>query len=174
MQQTVKDMNQSLVDDFLVFSDKIGAANFFWSFPSKEFQDQTVRKTGLEASLRNTDVNIANITTQIETARESRSANNRVKLLHELESLKQLEGQLDNQLEELKVNDPDEICRVEKLALANKTAADRWTDNIWQIKSYLTKRKGMAGKEVIFRNRYEVKFVNYLNIDCTTVVCIGG
>ena len=33
VQQTVKDVNQSLIDDSLVCSDKIGAANIFWSFP---------------------------------------------------------------------------------------------------------------------------------------------
>lgn len=30
-----QEVNQSLVDDGLVDMDKIGAANFFWSFPSK-------------------------------------------------------------------------------------------------------------------------------------------
>ena len=30
-----QDINQSLVDDSLVDVDKIGASNFFWSFPSK-------------------------------------------------------------------------------------------------------------------------------------------
>lgn len=30
-----QEVNQSLVDDGLVDLDKIGAANFFWSFPSK-------------------------------------------------------------------------------------------------------------------------------------------
>lgn len=30
-----QDINQSLVDDGLVDMDKIGASNFFWSFPSK-------------------------------------------------------------------------------------------------------------------------------------------
>lgn len=33
VQQTVKDVNQSLIDDSLVCCDKIGAANIFWSFP---------------------------------------------------------------------------------------------------------------------------------------------
>eukprot|EP00474_Spongospora_subterranea_P000444 CRZ00902.1 hypothetical protein [Spongospora subterranea] len=33
--QTVKDILQSLVDDGLVDSDKIGAGNFFWALPSK-------------------------------------------------------------------------------------------------------------------------------------------
>lgn len=30
-----QEVNQSLVDDGLVDLDKIGSANFFWSFPSK-------------------------------------------------------------------------------------------------------------------------------------------
>lgn len=40
VQQTIKDINQSLVDDSLVLTDKIGAANFFWSFPSKAWEDK--------------------------------------------------------------------------------------------------------------------------------------
>lgn len=33
--QTIKDVVQSLVDDRLVEMEKIGSANFYWSFPSK-------------------------------------------------------------------------------------------------------------------------------------------
>lgn len=33
--QTIKDVNQSLVDDSMVMVDKIGSANIYWSFPSK-------------------------------------------------------------------------------------------------------------------------------------------
>ena len=40
VQQTIKDMNQQLVYDNLVLSDKIGSANFFWSFPSKLIIDK--------------------------------------------------------------------------------------------------------------------------------------
>jgi hypothetical protein len=148
VQQTVKDMNQSLIDDFLVFSDKIGSANFFWSFPSKAYQDQCVRRDGLQATLSTTAGNIALATTNIATAKAARSSPNRSKLLAELSALKRTEEQLDGQLDQLRVNDPDEILRVQKLAMANKAAADRWTDNTWQIKSFLTKRKGISGKEV--------------------------
>ena len=35
VEQTIKDVNQTLLDDNLVQSDKIGSANFYWSFPSK-------------------------------------------------------------------------------------------------------------------------------------------
>jgi len=33
--QTIKDVNQSLVDDNMVETDRIGAGAFFWAFPSK-------------------------------------------------------------------------------------------------------------------------------------------
>ena len=35
--QAIKDVNQSLVDDNLVESDKIGIGSFFWALPSKGF-----------------------------------------------------------------------------------------------------------------------------------------
>lgn len=38
--QTIKDVNQSLVDDNLVQFDKIGAGAFFWSLPSMGYQNR--------------------------------------------------------------------------------------------------------------------------------------
>ena len=38
--QTIKDVNQSLVDDNLVETDKIGSGAFFWALPSKGFQSR--------------------------------------------------------------------------------------------------------------------------------------
>lgn len=43
--QTIKDVNQALVDDALVDCDKIGSGNYFWSFPSKLSQARK-RKLG--------------------------------------------------------------------------------------------------------------------------------
>jgi len=37
---TIKDVNQSLVDDNLVEFDKIGAGAFFWALPSKGFSQR--------------------------------------------------------------------------------------------------------------------------------------
>ena len=38
--QAIKDVNQSLVDDNLVETDKIGIGCFFWAFPSMGFQSR--------------------------------------------------------------------------------------------------------------------------------------
>lgn len=154
-------MNQSLVEDFLVFSDKIGSANFFWSFPSKAFQDQNVRKDTLCSARAQIRLNVDTVSNQVEEARAERNHPDRARMLTELTNIRKEEELLDGQLGQLKVNDPDEIRRVEKLALINKASADRWTDNIWQIKSYLTKKKGMSGKEV---SAFDWRFAEYLLI----------
>ena len=141
-------MNQSLVDDFLVLSDKIGSANFFWSFPSKAYQDQVVRRDTMRSTLVQLANHTESLNRQIQEEISTRCDLGRDTWMKELSDLRNEEALLDKQLDRLKVNDPEEILRVEKLAMSNKAAADRWTDNIWQIKSYMTKRKGMSGKEV--------------------------
>ena len=39
----VKEHNQSLVDDNIVLSDKIGSSVFFWSFKSQDFHQKSVQ-----------------------------------------------------------------------------------------------------------------------------------
>ena len=50
-------------------------------------------------------------------------------------------------MEERSSTDPEETQRIIQAEL-NRRASDRWTDNIWNVKKYLTKKKGMAGKDV--------------------------
>jgi hypothetical protein len=65
-----------------------------------------------------------------------------------LEQLKRREVEIDSILEVSKANDPEELERVKRCVDANIDGANRWTDNIWVVKKYLTKKKGMQGKEV--------------------------
>lgn len=44
VQQSVKDVLQTLVDDGLVTVEKIGISNFYWSFPSSIQQSVSVIK----------------------------------------------------------------------------------------------------------------------------------
>jgi hypothetical protein len=105
-------VNQSLIDDFLVLGDKIGAANFFWSFPSKAYQDQIVLKEQLENTLKQSQSNIVEIVQQIDTAKLSRNGPDRAANLKRLEALKAQENAANAQLEAMKFNDPAEIKKV--------------------------------------------------------------
>ena len=68
--------------------------------------------------------------------------------LARLEKLQAEEIHLNSTLGSMRSNDPAEVKNVEESAAANKIAGDRWTDNIWSLKNYLTKKKGLSGKEV--------------------------
>lgn len=148
VQQTVKEVNQSLVDDFLVLTDKIGAANFYWSFPSKAYQDQIHFRESFDASQQALRQAVSETQQAIAEASAVRKADGREEKLRRLAALQAEEKEIDRQLEALKFNDPEEIKRIIREAEANQQAANRWTDNIWAVKSFLTRKKGMSSKEV--------------------------
>mmetsp|Transcript_30768 Transcript_30768/g.40650 ORF Transcript_30768/g.40650 Transcript_30768/m.40650 type:complete len:207 (+) Transcript_30768:38-658(+) len=148
--QSIKDVNQSLVDDNLVDNDKIGSANFFWSFPSKVFITKKSLVESLEQKIDETEEKIAQHKRKVEElineGRED-TEERRVKLAR-LRSEEERSVELDGQLESLKENDPKELERIANEADQCKEAVNRWTDNIWAIKSWCVKKKGMASKEV--------------------------
>ena len=84
----------------------------------------------------------------LKEAKQRRCAPDRASKLQKLNDLIEQEKLLNQQLEVLKSNDPEEVARVEKTADYCKSAADRWTDNIFTLKSYLVKKQGISGKEV--------------------------
>jgi nitrogen fixation-related uncharacterized protein len=132
-----------------VLSDKIGSANFYWSFPSKYYQDLKNLKESSIRSIDKVNANIEEIKNQINFNKNDRNDPKRSEKLNALESLKKEESILESRLEEMKFNDPEEIELINKQVKINKESVDRWTDNTWTVKSYLTKKKGMNGKEVI-------------------------
>ena len=148
VQQTIKDINQSLIHDQKVQSDKMGSGVFFWSFPSKEFQDRKVKKGLMERQLDNARMALANAEESKSAAEASRNSSERPTKMRRLETLQVEEARLNGILEMNKKNDPEEISRVDKLALINQTCANRWTDNLWALKSYLVKQRGFLGKDV--------------------------
>lgn len=68
--------------------------------------------------------------------------------MEKLKTLSEEEKHLDEQLEQYKANDPVVMKTYRQQCEMNKLGVDRWTDNIWQLKSYLTKKRGLQGKEV--------------------------
>lgn len=56
---------------------------------------------------------------------------------------------LQAELDVLKENDPQALADLEKELKLVKEAANRWTDNIFNCKDYLVKKRGMDRKEVL-------------------------
>lgn len=58
------------------------------------------------------------------------------------------EAEADRQLALLAANDPEALERTKQQAKACREAAERWTENVWTLKRYLTKKRGLPGKDV--------------------------
>ena len=159
---SVKDVLTSLVDDGLVDSDKIGTSVYFWAFPSKATQ---VRKRKIETSTENLEtvgwfidvsgfiVSVNNIflgqlkkrlvsaEKSIGEAQKGReTSDERDKLLTALETEKQENKRLEGRLKEFAENDPAVLEAMAKEATQAVEAANRWTDNIYSIQSWIRKK----------------------------------
>jgi chromosome segregation ATPase len=104
----------------------------------------------LESSIKQTQQNITTAEQNIDISRQSRSEPNRPTKLQSLEQLRLEEKSLSKRLEDLKENDPEHIDSVIQESKRCKAAANRWTDNVWVLKSFLTRKMGRSSKEVNF------------------------
>ena len=98
--QSVKDVNQSLVDDNLVETDRIGIGCFWWALPSKGFQ---VRKNLIEdydKKLETCKTEIEETTTKIKTETEKRDSmdGKRDEMIAELAEMQKKRDELNTKL----------------------------------------------------------------------------
>lgn len=150
-QNTIADINQSLVDDGLVDKEKIGGSNYFWSFPAKKDRmkqlahEETLR--GIERVRSQTSDAQAKLA-DAKRGREEDESGERAKKLARLSELATTRKAVEAELEKLKENDPQAIADLEKELKLVKEAANRWTDNIFSCKDYLVKKRAMGKQEV--------------------------
>jgi Leucine zipper with capping helix domain len=73
----------------------------------------------------------------------------RVAKLARLAELAKEHAALQTEYEALKENDPQALADLQKELDLVKNAANRWTDNVFNCKTYLVKKRGMDKKEAI-------------------------
>jgi chromosome segregation ATPase len=106
--QTIKDVNQALVDDNLVDTDKIGSGNYFWSFPSKVAQQRKRKLEEIECRREELKSKIQSTKDKIAKEKGLRNeSDERVERLNRLASLKSDTEELKQKVYHLKENDPD-------------------------------------------------------------------
>jgi hypothetical protein len=147
---SILDVNNSLIDDGLVDKEKIGGSNYFWSFPAKkdrlvqlQHQQNLQAVELLQSQVRDATVALA----EAQRGREDVDGV-RVEQLQRLDALGRERGRLVTELAELQENDPQALADLEHELQLVTAAAHRWTDNIFNCKAYLIKKRGMDKKEV--------------------------
>lgn len=145
----IADINQSLVDDGLVDKEKIGGSNYFWSFPAKRDRLNQLKHEQTLASIEALKTRVAEANAKLADAKRGREDEDgeRAKKLARLSELNKVRQEMESELESLKENDPQALADLEKELKLVTEAANRWTDNIFSCKSYLTKKRGMDKKD---------------------------
>lgn len=165
VQQTVKDVVKELTDEVrltkwfsftwrcsnpphtqsLVDCDKIGATNWFWSFPSKEAgMVRTKVKT-----LKEKEAQLLEEVNRLKERKEELLKDRpmtpeRTEHLNQLQILKTTKVELEARLKNAKDNDPEEGRKLVRACAEAKASAERWTDNTFSTLDWLKKSCGMS------------------------------
>ncbi|KAJ4944456.1 hypothetical protein JOQ06_013000 [Pogonophryne albipinna] len=138
---SVKDVLQSLVDDNMVDSERVGTSNYYWAFPSKALHARKNKLEGLENQISEAKQRKASVQKAVEKAKVGRQdTKERGSLLKELQALREERTQLQAELEKYRECDPEVVEEMRKSNGVAKDAVSRWTDNVFAIKSW-TKKK---------------------------------
>lgn len=144
----VEAVNQELIDDGMVDTDKIGPGNFYWSFPSKKDQEILRRRERVQSALDDAEASMEPLRKRRAAAAVGKEDTpERDEKVRRLNAMRNERQALEVEAETLKDRDPEEVARLEADIGTCKDAADRWTDNIYEIKSWLMKKRGVSSKE---------------------------
>lgn len=155
---SIPEIHQSLVDDGLVEKEKIGGSNYCWAFKAKA--DRMAQKEHQKTLqlIQQLKVQVEEAAAQLADAKRGREDDNngttdggedRATKLRRLVELETRKTQIQTELESLKENDPAALADLDKELKLVTEAAHRWTDNIFECKSYLIKKRGMEKKDAL-------------------------
>eukprot|EP00536_Pseudo-nitzschia_multiseries_P003844 jgi/Psemu1/295346/fgenesh1_pm.61_\ len=162
---SIPDIHQGMIDDALVEKAKIGGSNFFWSFKAKKDRVAQIQHEDTLKLIEELKPKVAEAEARLSDAKRGREEDDdvdngeekqedgetttggRAKKLARLTELGKEKAALESELERLKENDPATLADLEKELQLVTQAAHRWTDNIFECKAYLVKKRGMEKKE---------------------------
>eukprot|EP01017_Pseudomicrothorax_dubius_P047701 TRINITY_DN8598_c0_g1_i1.p2 TRINITY_DN8598_c0_g1~~TRINITY_DN8598_c0_g1_i1.p2 ORF type:complete len:205 (+),score=66.61 TRINITY_DN8598_c0_g1_i1:122-736(+) len=148
--QTVKEVLDSLVGDSLVEGDKIGAANFFWSLPSKTYQTINFKIKEYNENSAKAKETIDSLRAQIAEGLKTRPETRERQA--QMERLRKMKLEYESKKKQIDVymkNDPERLKKLNNEAKELKDKANVWTDNVFVARQWLRDRNpGISDSEV--------------------------
>ncbi|KAG6450634.1 hypothetical protein O3G_MSEX006694 [Manduca sexta] len=136
--QSVKEVIQSLLDDHLIDSEKIGTSIYFWSFPSKANNAKKRKVHDLQNEIDDCSKKIKTTEEAISVESKGREVGDeRTEILSLLEMVQKQEDNLKRELQKYRDSDPEYIAQLKTEIGDLKSAINRWTENIYILKSYI-------------------------------------
>ncbi|XP_068202434.1 meiotic nuclear division protein 1 homolog [Palaemon carinicauda] len=135
--QAVKDVVQSLVDDSMIDSEKIGTSIYFWAFPSKALSTRKRKIDELQARLQDSDKRLKLSQKKLEDAKIGREeGEGREEVLERLAELEAKRNELLEDIQKYRDCDPEVLNEMKNGIQVAHDAANRWTDNIFSVKTW--------------------------------------
>jgi len=148
VENTVEEIVRGLLSDRMICDDKIGSGAFFWSFPSSQFLQSKARALALEGTLAlERSAKEAAEKKKAELGADPVALEERVKKLEELAHLRAHRAALEAEIKAKVDFDPGHAAEILSKVKKCKAAADRWTDNLINLKSFLVSKYNMNPKE---------------------------
>ncbi|XP_046389925.1 meiotic nuclear division protein 1 homolog [Ischnura elegans] len=139
--QSVKDVIQSLVDDGLVDTDKIGTSVYYWSYPSKTRKTKERILEQKKTQLVDCKKKLKMTLEAVEKAKMGREeSEQRNHVLHELSEKKVVLGELSKEKQQYHGKDPKTMKLLKEQTQIAKDATNRWIDNIFILKHWCVNR----------------------------------
>uniref|UniRef100_A0A671M5Y4 Meiotic nuclear division protein 1 homolog n=1 Tax=Sinocyclocheilus anshuiensis TaxID=1608454 RepID=A0A671M5Y4_9TELE len=131
---SVKEVLQSLVDDNMVDTERVGTSNYYWAFPSKALHARKRRLEELETQLEDGNQRKKALQQAADKAKVGREVDEeRQDLLKELAALKPQRDQLKAELEKYRECDPQVVEEIH---------------NVFAIKSWAKKKFGFENSNL--------------------------
>jgi len=147
--QSVKEVLQSLVDDDLVQTDKIGSSNFFWSFPSQRGAIMQNRLDGAVEARAASEKQLAELHSAIAAERVARpESDRRGAALARLASARKASTELQGELEAYGACDPVRVEEKRRAMILAREAALRHTDNYSILMSHFTRQHNVEPQDI--------------------------
>jgi len=144
---SVKEVLQSLVDDNLVDAERIGTSNYFWSYPSKAMHMRKRKQDQLTNDIHEVKKIMSNSDELLQQAKKGKeNSDERNEVLLKLTKLKEENKSLKVELQRYQDCDPEVIKEVQIKSNEALDSANRWTDNLFAIKSWCNKKFNIDSK----------------------------
>jgi len=151
--KTVMDAVKELCAERLVETDKIGSGVFFWSFPSKNVSSLRAEQAANATQADKDEALADEFEAKFSALQQKKAKGGMSEEEKEMKKVRIEEGKkrrisLEKQIAEKAGFDPEVLGALEKKVKIAKDSADRWTDAIFSIKSYLVKKHGLENAKV--------------------------
>ena len=158
--QAVKEVVQSLVDDSLVHMDKVGTSNWFWSFPGAADAAVRARLEAVEREAEQVDAEARDIAARVERAEaECPETEERIAARAALERAEATHASLTAEEAKFASGDDAMMAAMREGTPMAKEAANRWTDNVFMLKSWVEKKtSSRAETRAFFKAQAEIDF----------------